>query len=55
VVEDYALTVTRVPHILDKLRWDSFCLETLESTNPLVRVMNATTMSTFPTTLRTTQ
>jgi protein-tyrosine phosphatase len=47
VVKDYALTATRVPLILNKLRRDPLYRETLEQTDPLVLAASATTMSTF--------
>jgi len=47
IVRDYAVTASRVPLILDKLRLDPLYRETLERTNPLVLAAEDATISTF--------
>jgi protein tyrosine/serine phosphatase len=47
IVNDYALTATRVPLILEKLRLDPVYLETLEQTDPRVLAAEASTISLF--------
>jgi protein-tyrosine phosphatase len=47
IVSDYAVTASRVPMILDKLRQDRIYRETIERTNPLVLAANGDTMSRF--------
>jgi protein-tyrosine phosphatase len=47
IVNDYALTATRVPLILEKLRRDPVYRETLEQTDPRVLAADATTIASF--------
>ncbi len=47
IVEDYALTATRVPLIVEKLRNDPVHRNAIERTDPIVLDANALTMTTF--------
>lgn len=47
IVNDYALTATRMQFIIEKLRRDSVYRETIERAHPLVLGANAATMSQF--------
>lgn len=47
IIDDYALTATRVPLILEKLRSNSVYRETIDRTDPILLAANATTMTQF--------
>lgn len=47
IVDDYALTTTRMQFIIEKLQGDPVYRETIERANPLVLAANAATMSQF--------
>lgn len=47
IIDDYALTATRVPLILEKLGRDSVYRETIDRTNPILLAANSTTMTQF--------
>ncbi|MCU1362788.1 MAG: protein tyrosine/serine phosphatase [Acidimicrobiaceae bacterium] len=47
VVDDYALTATRVPLIVERLRTDPLYRDTVERTNPVVFSATTATMSRF--------
>jgi protein tyrosine/serine phosphatase len=47
IIEDYALTSTRVPFIVEKLRSDPVYRDTIDRTDPIVLDANALTMTNF--------
>jgi protein tyrosine/serine phosphatase len=47
IVEDYALTATRVPFIVEKLRSDPVYRDTIDRTHPVMLDANALTMTNF--------